>query len=148
MAESTPLRTALAGFPPRRQARLLARIGEALRDGLAALGDDTAEADAAIALTACWADGGPATGRQFSEQVYGEEERGVLRRLTDAADGSAGEALWNALTTAIMYAAWLVYREAGERMPGDVAEVDETTLDLLDEQWRATPTYDPALLTD
>ena len=147
MAESTPLRTALAGLPPRRQAHVLAGIGQALRDALATLGDETAEADAAIALTRRWADGGPAAGRHFSELVYDEGERGVLRRLTDAEDGSAGEALWNALTTAIMYAAWLAYRETGEPMPGDVSEVDETALDLLDQQWRATPAYDPALFT-
>ena len=145
MAESTPLRAALADRPPRRQAQVLARIGQVLRDALAKRGDDTAEADAAIALTMQWADGGPATGRQFSNRVYDEKERGVLRRLTDAEDGSAGEALWNALTTAILYVAWLAYRETGERMPEDVCEVDETALDLLDEQWRATPTYDLAL---
>lgn len=68
----------------------------------------------------------------------------MLRRLTDAPHPVSAD-LWNALTTAVMYVAWLVYAENGERMPEDVSEVDEETLDLLDTQWRATATYDRAV---
>jgi hypothetical protein len=146
MTEQTPLRAALTALSPHEQARLLVRIGETLKKGLVAVGDDPAEAEASLALASRWADGDPVTGAQFSELVYSESEQGVLRRLTDAEDGSESEALWNALTTDIMYVAWLAYRQSGERMPEDVSEVDEATLDLLDEQWRATPAYDPSLL--
>jgi hypothetical protein len=146
MTEKTPLRAAVEALPLHEQVRMLVRIGGTLRAGLVALNDEPAETDLSLALAGRWAEGDAVTGAQFSELVYSENEQGVLRRLTDAQDGSPNEALWNALTTDIMYIAWLAYRQTGERMPEDVAEVDETTLDLLDEQWRATPVYDPSML--
>ena len=86
-----------------------------------------------MAAIRAWGDGGRLTGGYFSDLVYSDEERGTLRRLTEAA-GKPSEGGWNALTTAVMYAAWLVYQETGEAMPSDVNEVGEDSLDLLNEQ--------------
>ena len=66
-----------------------------------------------MAAICAWCDGGCLTGRYFSELGYSEEERGSRRRLSEAA-GKPSEGGWNALTTATMYIAWLVYRETGE----------------------------------
>ena len=144
MTEPSELRAALAGRSPREQARVVAAIAQRLRDAIAAGGESSAEADDAIALIGRWLAGERVSGPSLSDAVYTEDGRGVLRRLTDA-PGQASADLWNALTTAVMYVAWIVYADNGERMPEDVSEVDEETLDLLDTQWRATATYDPAV---
>nr|WP_244735623.1 Imm6 family immunity protein [Rhizobium laguerreae] len=73
------------------------------------------------------------TGRYFSDLIYSDDERGTLRRLSEAV-GKPSEDGWNALTTAIMYVAWVVYQETGEPMPSDVNEVGEDSLNVLDEQ--------------
>ncbi|WP_260682961.1 MULTISPECIES: Imm6 family immunity protein [Rhizobium] len=78
-------------------------------------------------------DGGVLSGRYISDLVYSDEEHGTLRRFSEAA-GKLSEDAWNALTTAVMYVAWLVYQETGEPMPSDVNEVGEDILDFLDEQ--------------
>ncbi|MGZ2456925.1 hypothetical protein [Rhizobium anhuiense] len=62
-----------------------------------------------------------------------DDERGTLRRLSEAV-GKPSEDGWNALTTAAMYVAWLVYQETGDPMPNDVNEVGGDSLDLLEEQ--------------
>lgn len=146
MSEPNTLGQALSGRPPQEQARVLARIGRSLRDGLAGRGENTAEADSSLALVEQWARDQQVSGRAFSDQIYSETEKGVLRRLMDAKE-PASATLWNALVTDVMYVAWLAYRKSGERMPEDVSEVDETTLDLLDRLWRETPVYDPAILS-
>ena len=130
------LRTELDGLAPRRQAERLVPIVQRIVSQLAGAEPDVTEAEAALAAIRAWAAGERATGRAFSDLIYSETERGVLRRLSQA-QGKASEGLWNALTTATMYVAWLVYRETGEPMPSDVNEVDEDTLDLLDEQLHA-----------
>ena len=130
------LRTELDGLAPRKQAERLVPIVQRLVSQLAGLEADVGEAEAALAAIRAWGAGERVTGRTFSDLVYSEAERGVLRRLSQA-QGKPSEGLWNALTTATMYVAWLVYRETGEPMPSDVNEVDEDTLDLLDEQLHA-----------
>lgn len=128
------LRADLTNRPPREQAARLATLAEPLATRIARDEPDAGEARAALAAIQAWASGASLTGRSFSDLVYSEEEQGLLRRLSQA-DGKPGEVAWNALTTATMYVAWLVYRETGEPIPSDVNEVDEDALDLLDEQW-------------
>lgn len=127
------LRTELTGLPPREQARRLAAVAEPVVAQIARTEPDAHEAEAALAAIRAWGDGGHLTGRSVSDLIYSDAERGTLRRLSEAA-GMPSEGAWNALTTAVMYVACLVYRETGEPMPGDVNEVDEETLDFLDEQ--------------
>ncbi|CAN7504687.1 Imm6 family immunity protein [Phenylobacterium sp. LjRoot225] len=127
------LRAELTGLPPREQARRLAAVAQPLVAQIERTEADAREAKAALAAIRAWGGGERLTGRSFSDLVYSEEERGTLRRLSEAA-GEPSEGAWNALTTIAMYVAWLAYRETCEPMPGDVNEVDEDTLDLLDEQ--------------
>lgn len=127
------LRAELAGLPPREQARRLAAVAQPVVARIARTEPDAREAEAALAAIRAWGDGAHLTGRAVSDLIYSDAERGTLRRLSDAA-GTPSEGAWNALTTAAMYVAWLVHRETGEPMPSDVSEVDEDTLDLLDQQ--------------
>lgn len=127
------LRAELTGLPPREQARRLAAIAQPLVAQIARTEPDAPEATAALAAIRAWGDGEHLAGRSVSDVVYSGEERGTLRRLSEAT-GKPSEGAWNALTTAAMYLAWLVHRETGEPMPSDVNEVDEAALDLLDEQ--------------
>ncbi len=127
------LRADLTTLPARDQARRLAAVTKRLVAEIAQSEPDAREAEAALAAIRRWAAGKRLTGRSFSDLIYGADERGTLRRLSESL-GKPSEGAWNALTTATMYVAWLVYRETGELMPGDVNEVDEDTLDLLDEQ--------------
>lgn len=127
------LRADLTVLPPRDQARRLALVAQPLVERIHRAEADAAEADAALAAISAWGEGQRLTGRAFSDLIYSEDERGTLRRLSQAA-GKPSEEAWSALTTATMYVAWLAYRETGESMPSDVNEVDEETLDLLDEQ--------------
>lgn len=127
------LRTELTELPPREQARRLAALTQPLIAQIVRTEPDTREADAALAAIRAWGDGERLTGRDFSDLIYSDAERGTLRRLSEAG-GKPSEGAWNALTTAAMYVAWLVYRDTGEPMPGDVSEVDAETLDLLDRQ--------------
>jgi len=145
MSQASALQISLRNRPTGEQAAVLAKIARLLRDRLASSDNQTAEADAGIVLIERLADGENVSGRAFSDAVYSDQEQGVLRRLNDEADPER-EVLWNALTTALMYAAWLAYRRSGERMPEDVLEVDEATLDMLDEQWRESGTYDVSVL--
>lgn len=138
------MRTALQTRPPRGQAAAIVPIARALRDRLVAPGGDHAEADTALDLIGRWAGGEDVSGRAFSDAIYSDAERGVLRRLNDESD-PAREMLWSALTTASAYVGWLAYRHSGELMPEDIAEVGEDTLDLLDEQWRDGSAFDPVL---
>ncbi|MBY5439221.1 Imm6 family immunity protein [Rhizobium leguminosarum] len=127
------LRTELSVLPPREQARRLAAVAASLVTQIEHTEPHAPEAEAALAAIRTWGDGGRLTGRYFSDLIYSDDERGTLRRLSEAA-GKPSEDGWNALTTATMYAAWLVYQETGEPMPSDVNEVGEDSLDLLDEQ--------------
>lgn len=127
------LRTELTGLPPRKQARRLAAVAAFLLAHIAKSEIDATEAEAALAAIRGWGDGADLTGRYFSDLIYSEDERGTLRRLSEAA-GKPSEDGWNALTTTTMYVAWLVFQETGEPMPSDVNEVGEDSLDLLDEQ--------------
>ncbi|NYJ09831.1 hypothetical protein GGI64_000850 [Rhizobium leguminosarum] len=127
------LRAELTALPPREQAQRLTAVAASLVAQIRCTEPDALEAEAALAAIRAWSDGGRITGRYFSDLVYSDEERGTLRRLSEAA-GKPSEGGWNALTTAVMYAAWLVYQETGEAMPSDVNEVGEDSLDLLDEQ--------------
>jgi hypothetical protein len=127
------LRADLTNRPPREQAGRLAALAEPLVTRIARDEPNAEEARAALAAIQAWASGAALTGRSFSDLVYSDDEHGLLRRLSQAA-GKPTEDAWNALTTATMYVAWLVYAETGEVMPSDVNEVDEDTLDLLDEQ--------------
>lgn len=127
------LRADLTNRPPREQAARLADVAEPLVSLIARHEPDAGEARAALAAIQAWTSGQALTGRSFSDLVYSEDEQGLLRQLSRAA-GKPAEDAWNALTTATLYVAWLVYRETGEPMPSDVNEVDADTLDLLDEQ--------------
>ena len=127
------LRSELSGLPPREQARRLAGVVQPLIGQIQRTEPHADEAEAALSAIRAWADGEAATGKRFSDLVYSDDEKGVLRRLSQAS-GKPSEAAWSAVVTATMYVAWLVYRETAEPMPGDVNEVDEDTLDLLDEQ--------------
>lgn len=127
------LRAELTRLPPREQARRLAAVAEPVVAQIARTEPDAREAEAALAAIRAWGDGEHLTGRGVSDLIYSDAERGTLRRLSEAA-GKPSESAWNALTTAAMYVAWLVYRDTGEPMPGDVSEVDGETLDLLDRQ--------------
>ncbi|KPH04727.1 hypothetical protein CO657_06930 [Rhizobium acidisoli] len=127
------LRAELTALPPREQAQRLTAVAASLVAQIRCTEPDALEAEAALAAIRAWGDGGRITGRYFSDLVYSDEERGTLRRLSEAA-GKPSEGGWNALTTAVMYVAWLVYQETGGAMPSDVNEVGEDSLDLLDEQ--------------
>ncbi|NKK82429.1 Imm6 family immunity protein [Rhizobium leguminosarum] len=127
------LRAELIALPPRQQARRLAAVAASLVIQIKHTEPHAPEAEAALAAIHSWGDGGVLTGRYISDLVYSDEERGTLRRLSETA-GKPSEGAWNALTTAVMYVAWLVYQETGEPMPGDVNEVGEDILDFLDEQ--------------
>jgi hypothetical protein len=127
------LRADLTVLPPHEQARRLAVVAESFVARIERVEPDAPEAQAALAAMRAWADGQPLTGRAFSDLIYSEDERGILRRLSQAA-GKPSEPAWSALVTAAMYVAWLAYRQTGEPMPSDVNEVDEETLDLLNEQ--------------
>jgi hypothetical protein len=127
------LRTDLAGLPPREQAARMANIAGSLVERIKQTEPDAREGDAAVAAIRAWGSGKRLTGRSFSNLVYDDDEEGVLARLSEA-DGKPSEPAWNALTTATMYVAWLVYRDTGARMPSDVSEVREDTLDMLQSQ--------------
>lgn len=127
------LRAELIALPPRQQARRLAAVAASLVIQIKRTEPHAPEAEAALAAIRAWGDGEVMTGRYISGLVYSDEERGTLRRLSEAA-GKDSEGGWNALTTTAMYVAWLVYQATGEPMPSDVNEVGEDSLDLLDEQ--------------
>ncbi|NEJ25553.1 hypothetical protein GR247_36490 [Rhizobium leguminosarum] len=127
------LRAELTVLPPREQARRLTAVAASLVAQIERTEPHAPEAEAAMAAIRTWGDGGRLTGRYFSDLIYSDDERGTLRRLSDAA-GKPSEDGWNALTTATIYVAWLVYQETGEPIPSDVNEVGEDSLDLLDEQ--------------
>ncbi|MBB2698799.1 UNVERIFIED_ORG: hypothetical protein GGI66_003476 [Rhizobium esperanzae] len=127
------LRTELTALPPREQARRLAAVAASLVAQIAKSEIDAPEAVAALAAIRGWGDGVELTGRYFSDLIYSEDERGTLRRLSEAA-GKPSEGSWNALTTTTIYVTWLVFRETGEPMPSDVNEVGADSHDLLDEQ--------------
>ncbi|WSH66863.1 Imm6 family immunity protein [Rhizobium ruizarguesonis] len=127
------LRAELTVLPPREQARRLAAVAASLVAQIERTEPHAPEAEAAMAAIRTWGDGGRLTGQYFSDLIYSDDERGTLRRLSDAA-GKPSEDGWNALTTATIYVAWLVYQETGEPIPSDVNEVGEDSLDLLDEQ--------------
>lgn len=127
------LRAELTGLPQREQARRLATVAAALVAHIERIEPDASEARAALAAIRIGSGDGRLTGRYFSDLIYSDDERGTLRRLSEAV-GKPSEDGWNALTTAAMYVAWLVYQETGEPMPSDVNEVGEDSLDLLDEQ--------------
>ncbi|MGO7660055.1 Imm6 family immunity protein [Rhizobium ruizarguesonis] len=127
------LRAELTVLPPREQARRLAAIAASLVAQIERTEPHAPEAEAASAAIRNWGDGGRLTGRDFTDLVYSDDERCTLRRLSEVV-GKPSEDGWNALTTATMYVAWLVYQETGEPMPSDVNEVGEDSLDLLDEQ--------------
>ncbi|WP_027685019.1 Imm6 family immunity protein [Rhizobium leguminosarum] len=127
------LRAELTVLLPREQARRLAAIAAFLVAQIERAEPHAPEAKAALAAIRNWGDCGRLTGRDFSDLVYSDDERGTLRRLSGAI-GKPSEDGWNALTTATMYVAWLVYQETGEPMPSDINEVGEDSLDLLDEQ--------------
>ncbi|MGO8147732.1 Imm6 family immunity protein [Rhizobium leguminosarum] len=127
------LRAELTVLPPREQARRLAAVAASLVAQIERTEPHAPEAEAALAAIRTWGDGAHLMGRYFSDLIYSDDERGTLRRLSEAT-GKPSEDSWNALTTATMYVAWLVYQETGEPMPSDVNEVGEDSLDLLDEQ--------------
>ncbi|MBY5904262.1 hypothetical protein HFO88_28610 [Rhizobium leguminosarum] len=127
------LRAELTVLPPREQTRRLPAIAAVLVAQIERTEPDARETKAALAAIRTWGDGGRLTGRYFSDLIYSDDEHGTLRRLSEAV-GKPSEDGWNALTTAAMYVAWLVYQETGEPMPSDVNEVGEDSLDLLDEQ--------------
>jgi hypothetical protein len=127
------LRAELTALPPREQARRLTAVAMSLVAKISHSEPYAPEAEAALAAIRAWGDGGRLTGRYFSDLIYSDDEHGTLRRLSEAA-GKPSKGGWNALTTTIMYVAWLVYQETGEPMPSDVNEVGEDSLDLLDGQ--------------
>ncbi|UWU29953.1 Imm6 family immunity protein [Rhizobium sp. WSM1274] len=127
------LRAELTVLPPREQARRLAAVAASLVAQIERTEPHAPEAEAALAAIRTWGDGAHLMGRYFSDLIYSDDERGTLRRLSEAA-GKPSEDGWNALTTATMYIAWLVYQETGEPMPSDVNEVGEDSLDLLDKR--------------
>ena len=110
------LRTELTALPPREQARRLAAVAASLVVHIAKSEIAAPEAEAALAAIRGWGDGADQTGRSFSDLIYSEDERGTLRRLSEAA-GKPSESGWNALTTTTMYVAWLVFREPASRCP-------------------------------
>ena len=144
MDETGELRRTLVPRAPPDRVRAFVAIARHLRAALAATGETTAEADAAIALIDRWLAGDEVSGQACSDVVYTEMGRGLLDRLMRADDPAISD-LWNALTTATMCFAAIVYTRNGERMPCDVSEVGDDTFDLLEQQWRATGTYDRAL---
>lgn len=77
MTEPSALRAALAGRSPGEQVRVVAAVARRLRDAIAAGGENTAEADAAIALIDRWLGGEPVPGSRFSDAVYSEEDSGL-----------------------------------------------------------------------
>jgi hypothetical protein len=127
------LRAELTALPPREQARHLTAVAASLVAQIRRTEPHAPEAEAALAAIRAWGGGEGLTGRSVSDLVYSDDERGTLRRLSEAA-GKPSEGGWNALTTAVMYVAWLAYQETGEPMPSDVNEVGEDSLDLLEEQ--------------
>jgi len=88
-------RAELTALPPREQAQRLTAVAASLVAQIRRTEPDAAEAEAALAAIRAWGDGGRLTGGYFSDLVYGDEERGTLRRLTEAA-GKPSEGGWNA----------------------------------------------------
>ncbi|AUW41969.1 Imm6 family immunity protein [Rhizobium leguminosarum] len=127
------LRAELSLLPPREQARRLAAVAAFLVTQIEHTEPYAPEAEAALAAIRNWGGGGRLSGRDFTDLVYSDDERGTLCRLSEAV-GKPSEDGWNALTTAVMYVAWLVYQETGEPMPSDINEVGEDSLDFLHEQ--------------
>jgi hypothetical protein len=134
----------LEGLGPRARAAVATLIAMALAAEIQRAGDDDGAAIAAIDAMKRWIRGEPVSGREMSDLVYSERGEGVALHTMRGAETSATPA-WSALTIAAMYVAWHAYQTTGERMPEDVSEVDESTLDMLDEHWRATRSYDPDL---
>lgn len=132
-------------FYPAAKAALCVLLARRCVADITACGQDTAVADVAIDRATAWAEGQLATPVMLSDAVYDAQDQGVLRAAMEHAATPAGPA-WNTLTTAIQYVAWLAYRQAGEVMPQDVAEVREETLDLIVSTWQTTGTYDQAYL--
>ena len=134
------------GVGVRGRCAMATLIASRLRDVIAAKGDDIGSADAAISAMKRWTNGEALSGRVFSDLVYDEDGEGVALHTMDGEHTSATPE-WTALSTAVMYVAWQAYQQAGERMPEDIAEVRDDTLADLDAQWRATPAFDPGLLS-
>ncbi|MBB2714399.1 hypothetical protein N2597_06980 [Rhizobium sophoriradicis] len=83
--EDMNLRTELTALPPRKQAGRLAAVAAFLLAHIAKSEIDATEAEAALAAIRGWGDGADLTGRYFSDLIYSEDERGTLRRLSEAA---------------------------------------------------------------
>ena len=130
---------------PRARAAVASLVAMALAAEIRQAGDDDGAAVAAVDAMKRWTHGEPVTGREMSDLVYSEAGEGVALHTMRGAETDATPA-WSALTIAAMYVAWQAYRVTGERMPEDVSEVDESTLDMLDEHWRATSSHDPGLV--
>ncbi|ANM03862.1 hypothetical protein AMC78_CH01752 [Rhizobium phaseoli] len=79
------LRTELTALPARAQARRLAAVTASLVVHIAKSEIAAPEAEAALAAIRGWGDGADQTGRSFSDLIYSEDERGTLRRLSEAA---------------------------------------------------------------
>lgn len=127
-----PLRPELAKLPPLEQAKRLLPLGDGLAREIMA-GNPQSHAASAVDLIRRWSDGDPVPGRAFSQVIYSDDEQGLLRKLHDTSQPLIANRL-NALTSITMYVAWLAYKTSSEEMPSDVNEVDEDTLDLIDEQ--------------
>jgi hypothetical protein len=136
------LHDALAPLSATDRCRVVIRVAEQLVQAIAAKGDDAASGEAAVAAMKRFADGEPVSGRIFSDLVYDEDGEGVALHTMEGQHTDATPE-WTALTVAVMYVGWHAYKAAGERMPEDIAEVDEDTLGMLDNLWRATAGYDP-----
>ena len=121
-------------LPPREQARRLAAVAASLVTHIVKSGIHAPEADAALAAIRGWSDGADLTGRYFSEPICSEDERGTLRRLSEAA-GKPSESGWNALTTTTMYVAWLVFREPASRCRAMSTRWEKTALTFWTSNW-------------
>jgi hypothetical protein len=142
------MKEAFAALGPRGRAAVVTLVAMRLADDIRVAGDDDRAATAAIDAMKRWVRGERVSGRKMSDLVYNEDNgaaEGIALHTMIGAETDATPA-WLALTTAVMYVAWHVYRSTSETMPGDVAEVDEDTLDMLDEYWRATSSYDRGLI--
>jgi hypothetical protein len=88
------LRAELTVLPPREQAQRLAAVAQSLVAQIERTERAAREAEAAMAGICAWSDGERMTGRNFSDLICSEDERGTLRRLSEAA-GKPSEGAWN-----------------------------------------------------